>query len=298
MELRLRCPAKLNLGLEILHRREDGYHELRTVFQSLEFHDELSLSTKRGSGLALEVLGERGGVPETADNLVARAWEAFGREFGGAPALRVKLRKRIPAGSGLGGGSSDAAAMLLGLVRLTGREGNRPRLAGVAGTLGADVPYFLLGGTALGLARGDEVYPLAGGRPRQVLLLLPGEGVSTAAAYRAASARLTRRENSISLHRCFSEKGEFRPLRELQRNDLEEAIFRQRPELGRLKEALYRLGAELAGMSGSGSALFALFRAREKAEAAAAALAGECPRAVITATLERRRYLRYLYGTR
>src|SRR5262245_50409048 len=157
----IRAHAKINLDLRVLGPRPDGYHELRTVFQAISLHDVLECVTHDGP-LAIEC--EMAGVPLDRANLVWRAAEALWtslRRVGGARGVRIRLTKGIPVQAGLGGGSTDAAATLLALARFW-RVSLRPnQLVDVAASLGADVPFFLSGGTALGLGRGDEIYPLA-----------------------------------------------------------------------------------------------------------------------------------------
>src|ERR1700686_3997473 len=159
--VRIPAYAKVNLRLDVLGRRRDGYHELRTVFQAISLHDTLALEMQRDPGIELLIVGNPylAGEPGN-DNLVCRAIRELRRELGIRQGVRAVLTKRIPVGRGLGGGSSDAAAALLGLLRLTGKSIKAARLTEIASRLGADVPFFLFGGRALGIGRGDEIYPL------------------------------------------------------------------------------------------------------------------------------------------
>src|SRR5579864_4716046 len=160
-EIRIPAFAKINLRLDILGKRPDGYHELRTIFQTVSLHDELRLRASRHSGIALSVLGNESLSREPLrKNLVYAAVDALRRELRIRPGVEIELRKTVPAGRGLGGGSSDAAAALLGYLRLTGRNLPDHRLLELAASLGADVPFFLFGGRALGIGRGSEIYPL------------------------------------------------------------------------------------------------------------------------------------------
>src|SRR5580658_9672988 len=156
--IRVPAFAKVNLRLDVLGRRSDGYHELRTVFQALTLHDSLRLERTKGPAIELNVTGDAAlaAVPARG-NLVWRALTALQHELKLSGGLRVELHKRIPVGRGLGGGSSDAAAALVALLRLTRRRVALERLLELAGGLGADVPFFLLGGRALGTSRGDEI---------------------------------------------------------------------------------------------------------------------------------------------
>jgi len=179
----VRAHGKINLDLRVLGPRPDGYHELRTVFQSIALHDVLECVPREGP-FAIEC--DAAGVPLDDANLVWRAAQALWRALRRAGSVRdvlIRLQKQIPLQAGLGGGSGDAAAALIGLARLWNVPVRPPQLTDVAATLGADVPFFLSGGTALGLGRGDEVYPLADLPRHWIVLLVPGFGVSTADAY-------------------------------------------------------------------------------------------------------------------
>jgi 4-diphosphocytidyl-2-C-methyl-D-erythritol kinase len=173
-EVRIPAFAKINLRLDILGKRSDGYHELRTVFQSVSLHDELCLRPSEQRGISLSIQGNSVLSQEPVQkNLVYRAVDALRRELKIRPGVEIELRKTIPAGRGLGGGSSDAAAALLGYLRLTGRKLPLPRLLEIAASLGADVPFFLFGGRALGVSRGDEIYPLPDIPKLSVLIVSP-----------------------------------------------------------------------------------------------------------------------------
>ena len=275
--MRFRSCAKLNLHLEVLRRRPDGYHDLRTVFQTIDLADEILLATTAAPGISLAIEGQD--LPCDRRNLAWRAAEAFLARYGGLPGgrgLHIGLVKRVPAGGGLGGGSANAATVLIGLARLAGREpfaGDFARdLAGLGAGLGADVPFFLVGGVALGHGRGDRIEPLADAAvaapPAGALwLALPPYGIPTAEVFARCAPR-----------------GEGTPAPALERarrggpveweelvgvNDLEEAAFGLRPGLGALYTELVRSGARRVRMSGSGSTLFALFDESARARALA-----------------------------
>lgn len=284
--LRLKSYAKLNLGLEVLGLRDDGYHELRTLFQTIDLHDEIVLRPRRR-----DVVVRCGHplVPTDGTNLAGRAAEAL-RAHGRVPAgVEIEIRKRIPVGGGLGGGSSNAAAVLLGLDRMWKLGLGPDGLHLLARRLGADVPYFLLGGTALGLSRGDEVYPLRRQVRAHVVLVDPGLHVSTARVFARLDAGLTPRSNSNSIFFFVSRElegpGAFRFLA----NDLEEAALEEAPALReqarRIRAVLLGEGARLAALSGSGASYFGLFEsARGAARAREALLAGGF-RAMVARTL-------------
>lgn len=284
--LRLRSHAKVNLGLEVLGTREDGYHELRTLFQTIDLHDDVLLRP-RPRGVAVRC--DHPLVPADGTNLAARAAEAL-RAHGRVEAgVEITIRKRIPVGGGLGGGSSNAAAVLLGLDRLWKTGLGPAGLHPLARRLGADVPYFLLGGTALGLSRGDEVYPLRRQLRAHVVLVDPGIHVSTARVFARIDARLTPRLNSNSIFYFVSRELEGRGAFRLLVNDLEEAALEEAPDLreraGRIRAVLLREGASLAALSGSGACYFGLFGGARAAEMARESLAAEGFRALSARTL-------------
>jgi 4-diphosphocytidyl-2-C-methyl-D-erythritol kinase len=255
MTTKVRVPAyaKLNLGLRVLYRRPDGYHELRTVFQTISLADrlEIEFTPSRSTQVHIE------GTPDIPDNLVERACHLALEAMKVHSHVRFTLRKTIPMGAGLGGGSSDAAAVLLALPVLARKA---LRAADLAAQLGSDVPFFLHGGTALGLGRGEELYPLPDLPAGRGLLVVPNVHSSTAEAYRDLSPTLTsiRLQNKLdSFQREVWRAG-------VDGNDFEEVVFARHPELKRIKERLCRLGAKPAAMTGSGSAIFGIFADPEK----------------------------------
>ena len=260
------------------------------VFQAIGLHDLLTVIPRPGP-FALEC--DIDGVPVDATNLVwaaaARLWRALRRQ--GEPVdVLVRLEKRIPLQAGLGGGSADAAAALMALARVWGAPLRPSQLAEVAGTLGADVPFFLEGGTALGLGRGDEIYPLADLPPHWVVLLVPGFGVSSRDAYQWYDRD---KERGELMHREPQYVRGPWPSRAAQMvNDLEAAIARQHPEIDQMRAALRRAGALAAAMTGSGSTVFGLFQRRTDAEAAVVSLGGSGWRVLLTESLGRVAYAR------
>jgi 4-diphosphocytidyl-2-C-methyl-D-erythritol kinase len=284
--------AKVNLGLEALGHREDGYHELRTLFQTIELHDDIVLRPRRSGVMAR---CDHPGVPAGEGNLAVRAALLLQKHARVRQGVEIHIAKRIPVAGGLGGGSSNAAAVLLALDRLwrvgLGPDGLHP----LARRLGADVPFFLLGGTALGLARGDEVYPLRGQVEAELVLVDPGIPVSTAAVFARCDATLTPRENGPTIFRFVSSNLERRgdAFRRLC-NDLEPAALEEAPDLGgqvrRIRGILVREGALLTSLSGSGSSYFGLFREVRQARRAHSALSEAGFRAVRSRTLSLDRY--------
>jgi len=280
-----RAHAKVNLDLRVLGTRPDGYHELRSVFQSIDLHDTLTAEEKRGP---LVLKCRTPGVPLDGRNLVWRAgaalWNALGR--GGEPCdVIVTIDKGIPIAAGLGGGSADAAAALRLLARVWGGA-PVSLLREVAATVGSDVPFFLSGGTALGLGRGEEIYPLVDLPRYWIVIVRPHFGVSTAEAYgwydedRAAGVREPRSDLQMLPVPW--------PTRAAQMiNDLEPPVLRRHPELAAVKAALKESGAVAAVMAGSGSAVFGLFRTRPAAARALDPLSHVGADVILSRTLSR-----------
>jgi 4-diphosphocytidyl-2-C-methyl-D-erythritol kinase len=284
--LRVRAPAKINLSLRILGNHPDGYHELRTAFQSLALHDTLTLSPMRG---ALTMTCDDPACPTDASNLVWRAaerlWRADGRR-GRPSGVRIALEKRIPMQAGLGGGSSDAAAALRALARFWGIEVDAAGLCTLARDLGADVAFFFEGGTALGVDRGDLLFPLSDRPIVWVVLVLPGFGVSTKEAYGwwDEAQAVGRRRRVRRTH------GD--PWAAEWVNDLQAPVVAHHPEIGRIVRGLADAGAVQAAMSGSGSAVFGLFPEERAAMDAAAVLSGPSRVILVTRTTTRQEYER------
>ena len=284
-----RAHAKVNLDLRVLGTRPDGFHELRTVFQAIELHDTL-VSAERPGPFAVKC--RMPGVPLDESNLVWKAasglWKALGRSGSPQDAV-VTIDKKIPMQAGLGGGSADAAAALLSLARLWGGA-PLTLLREVGTSIGADVSFFLSGGTALGLGLGEEIYPLVDLPPHWIVIVHPPFGVSTAEAYawydedRSAGLKETRELQMLPVPW---------PSRAAQMiNDLEPPVVRRHPEITALKTALREAGAVASAMSGSGSAVFGLFRSRAAAARAVRPLAKSGNRALLTRTITRAEYER------
>ena len=258
MRARLKAFAKVNLCLEVLGRRSDGFHELRTVFQTISLADTLDVEFTPGRQTRVELESD----VDIADNLVVRAAQAVLELTNARGTARFRLTKRIPMGGGLGGGSADAAAVLMALPELTGKPLAWERLVEIGAGLGSDVPFFLLGGTALGLGRGTDLYPMPDAKAVHVLLVTPGIHVSTPEAYRTLERPLLSDlppgdpNWSQRLALALADGADWAAFA---RNDFEKAVFARHPELMRMKAKLKRLGAKPALMSGSGSSLFGVF---------------------------------------
>ncbi len=245
--------AKINLSLEVVGRRPDGYHELRTVFQTVSLADTLHFSRLETSDIRLEC--DRPELATDERNLVVRAARALQAAAGVTRGAAIRLEKRIPMEAGLGGGSSDAGATLLALRRLWNATVPDETLLGIAASLGADVPFFLYGGTALGTGRGDIIEPLPDVEVPVLLLVNPKVAVPTAPVFRSLNMPLTSPEPS-RIFIAFPPEGDARTVFV---NDLEVPVFRDFPVVGRVRETLVEAGATVARMSGSGSTVFGFF---------------------------------------
>jgi 4-diphosphocytidyl-2-C-methyl-D-erythritol kinase len=295
-EVRIPAYAKINLRLEVLGKRNDGYHELRTVFQTVSLHDTLHFRPSRRPGLSLTIQGNDELSEEAMEkNLVYRAVDALRGEFKHRSGVEITLKKKIPAGRGLGGGSSDAAAALLGYLQFLGRKIEPASLLAIAAGLGADVPFFLLGGRALGISKGDEIYPLPDVPKFSLLIVSPKEiHVPTPDAYRwlhaPQLASLTKGAADHRLYRfcalCWSAQGACLS------NDFEPAVFERHHRLAQIKRALLQAGASEALLAGSGSAVFGIFPSPAKARRAAVGFPHD--QAFVCESISRKRYARVL----
>jgi 4-diphosphocytidyl-2-C-methyl-D-erythritol kinase len=259
--LRVQAFAKINLGLRILGRRPDGYHLLETVMQTIDLADELELEPgENGLNFYCDDPALR------QDNLVVKAALAFYRKLGLSPAVTISLSKRIPYGSGLGGGSSDAAAALRGLNFLHGNILSRGELWETARGLGADVPFFLCGGRALCTGIGDIITPLAADESCYYLLVKPPFSLASGAVYALW-------DQHGSAGECRADADSYLPksktdIRFNFINDLEAVVHLMYKDLAGVKKELYKLGAEAVSMSGSGSTMFAVFVRAQQAQRA------------------------------
>jgi 4-diphosphocytidyl-2-C-methyl-D-erythritol kinase len=283
--LTVRAHAKVNLDLRVVGTLPDGYHEVRTILQSVRLHDTLTFTAADGPFV---ITCDDPAIPTDERNLIWRAADTLCRAAAGqrgAPGgVRVHVIKRIPAQAGLGGGSADAAATLLALTRLWRLRLDVVDLACLGARLGADVPFFLAGGTALGTGRGDDVSPLTEPQATAVVVVTPPFGVSTPDAYRwfdldGPHGRRPR-PRSPALPTWPPWAAELR-------NDLEAPVVRRHPTVGRLVRSLKMAGADHAAMSGSGSAVFGLFLDPAAAAGARKALVRRGHAAHLTATVNR-----------
>jgi 4-diphosphocytidyl-2-C-methyl-D-erythritol kinase len=251
-----RAFAKVNLDLRILGKRADGYHEIRSVLQTIDLCDEIRVSEAD----MFRFTATAG--PEDESNLVVRAVRAFEAATSTKVGLHLHLEKRIPSGAGLGGGSADAAVTVLGLIRLYSMHISGDRLIRLLGTLGSDVPFFALGGRVLATGRGEVLFPLADrGDPQSTCFLLvhPGFKIGTTAAY----SWLTETFEAITIlgfcARFLPQLGSAEPAPNARLNDFEAPLFRRFPDLAEIKGKLSASGARRAALSGSGATLFGEF---------------------------------------
>ena len=276
----LRAFAKINLSLRVSAVRPDGFHDVRTILQAIDLFDRVKCMARRGP---FEIRCDMPGVPADRTNLVWKGaqllWEAARRE-GEARDAVVLLQKNIPMKAGLGGGSSDAAAALVGLRRLWKLRVPEERMHALAATLGSDVPFFLVGGTALGLGRGEDVYPLEKLPRYWVLLVIPPFGIATKDAYEWLDERAW--TSSVS-YLPETWLGRTTPLA----NDLEAPVAARHPVITQLKQRFTERGALMSAMSGSGSTVFGIFDSKSAAARAARAFSQEGARVMTARFLNR-----------
>ena len=316
----VRSFAKINIGLRIGPARADGFHELRTVYQTLDLHDLVRVTVARGSGI--EVRSDHASVPGDESNTCYRIADRVLRMLRERAKVTIAIEKKLPVQGGLGGASSNAIATLYGLEHALKRQLSCDDRLRIAAEVGSDVPLFLVGGTILGTGRGEEVYPLDDMPPLDCVVATPEIGVCTPKAF-AAWDRLADREgkltptsksstmNGFSHTVCAWLRGSSSGvpsgagdraealLLDLVRagieNDFERVVFSQYPELRDVKRALERAGAKYASLSGSGSTVYGLFASKAQAKKAAERLREEGIRAQATRTLTRREYWRKMF---
>jgi 4-diphosphocytidyl-2-C-methyl-D-erythritol kinase len=267
--------AKINWSLEIPGKRPDGYHEVKTLLQTISLHDDLRFEVSEGRAVSLSC--ENPDVPTGSDNLIVRAAHALQERFEVEKGIRVRLEKRIPIKAGLGGASSNAAVTLLALNRLWQVEAAAGELREIAAKLGADVPFFLLGGCVEATGTGTTLSPLASAPEpvqRHLIVITPNTGISTAAAYNALDSRALTTKNAnpiLSVSQSEANSGDSQPwpLEDSLRNDFESVIFDIEPEIRRTKETLLQAGALGALLAGSGSSVFGIFADEEDQQRAA-----------------------------
>lgn len=297
--IRVRSFAKINLALAVLGKRPDGFHEIRTVFQSIDLCDELEIRPCARLELSCPGLDSPGldAVPRE-ENTVWKAASALARAAAPAAGAEIILSKRIPSGAGLGGGSSNAAAALVALSRFWNLSIGHSDLSAIAASIGSDVPYFLLGGTALGIGRGEEIYPLPEIQPAHLVVVYPAVHIATGAAYQSLSLLLTSRRAAPNIQGfCGQLTGEAGRLTGIF-NDFETSILPAYPAVKEAKDFLMEQGATAALLSGSGSSVFGFFLDEESALAASRSVnARENWRVFPAKTLSRTEYFQSMFGS-
>ncbi len=315
MPVSVRSFGKINLGLYIGPLRHNGFHELRTVYQTVGLSDTIKVAL--ASGMGIEIRCKDPQVPADESNTCWRVAERMLRAFKRRGKVTIQIEKKLPVQGGLGAASSNAVATMLALEREMG-EALKPddRLA-IASAVGSDLPLFLVGGTVLGIGRGEEVFPLADLPETALVVVSPSVGVSTPKAFADwdemarknpeltgpdGTARIDGFSRSVFSWLTGSTAGvpsrsgsrAETPLLDLVRagieNDFERVVFPQYPELREVKRVLERQGAKYASLSGSGSTLFGLFESDEAASQAAEQMSGDGHRAVATRTVSRKQY--------
>jgi 4-diphosphocytidyl-2-C-methyl-D-erythritol kinase len=264
--------AKINLLLRILGKREDGFHELCTVFQTVSLADEITF--EESDSLSLECDAEN--IPTDDSNLILKAANALKKDFGVEKGAKIKLKKNIPEQGGLGGGSSNAAVALLGLATLWNLEIEPRKLVEIGAGLGSDVPFFFYGGTASGTGRGTEIKPLQEFTEKYLLIVKPSVKVSTAEAFARLNAPNLTNETSKSILEICQNNAEGIMNGQIDiSNDFEKSVFEFAPEIRRVKKTLIAAGAGKAVLSGSGASVFAIFDNEETRQATLKALETE-----------------------
>ncbi len=264
----LNAYAKLNLGLRVVRKRDDGYHDLHTVFQQIDIHDTLSFEKIKSD---INITSDQSDLPLDHNNLVYKAFMLLKDKYRLCGGLKVHIKKVIPSGAGLGGGSSNAAITLFATNHLWQLEIQKQTLMDLAAEIGSDVPFFLQGGTALGEGRGEILTPLPNLDGIWIVLICPDISVSTAWAYNQLKIALTNDKKIVNFSPLFHEAA-WNEFKLYLINDFERVVFKRYPQFKQYKNQLYDNGAFYASMSGSGSSIFGFFKEKEKAELALTAL--------------------------
>jgi len=263
--LTLNAYAKINVGLRITGQRDDGYHLLKTMYQTIELHDVVKLSLKDEPGISFRWDGEN--IPDGDDNICSKAAKSLFEFIGEEHGVMIELEKNLPVGSGLGGGSSDAACVIRGLNELLDLNLSVHDMENIASKLGADIPFFIQGGCQYAEGIGDELSPGELSEDWVLILVVPDIYINTSWAYESIlPLSLTRDINDVNLAR-FPHNGDAKSRKKF-RNDFEPLIFSKYPEIGDIKRDLLKSEAVFASLSGSGSAVYGFYETTEKAEKA------------------------------
>lgn len=280
--------AKINWFLRILGKRDDGFHELCTAFQTVSLHDNLTFAVDE----KLVLTCNKSHVPTNEKNLIIKAANAIREKFAVDKGAKIHLEKNIPSPGGLGGGSSNAAVAVLGLVKLWRIETDFDEILKICKALGSDVPFFLYGGTALGIGRGTEISQAEERNENCILIVTPNVNIATSEAFSRLNApRLTKDSLKSNLQICRNLAQAFDFRQSALINDFEASVFRIAPEIKIVKEKLLSFGAKNALLSGSGASVFAMFDKEETRQAAQKAIVNEKNwRMFAVATISRAQY--------
>jgi len=260
--IELKANAKVNIGLQVKDKRDDGYHNIHTVFQELDLHDTIILE-KIDKGWKINISESQ--IPQDDSNSCIQAYLAIKKQFPAIDGISITLKKRIPSGAGLGGGSSDAAAALKGLKEIYGLTINNEDLLQIAGKIGADVPFFLLGGTQIGNGIGDILSPINKPVIGFYLLVIPDIFISTSWAYKALKKHLKEDIDRINFADILEGNNLSNVIFD---NDFERIVIPTYPKIGEIKNGLIEAGANYASLSGSGSTVFGIFDEEARAKKA------------------------------
>lgn len=280
-EIVIKSYGKVNLGLDVLYKRKDGYHEISTVMQQIDLSDTVTIR-ENGGEIVLE--SDCGGLPLDSTNLVYRAWRAIQDRTGIDKGVQIIIQKNIPVAAGLAGGSSNAAAVLKGLNQLWGLNLSEEELKDIGKGIGADVPFCILGGTALAEGIGDKLTPLRPFRDKELLLINPGAKVSTAEIYSSINPKDKKR---IDIKKIISsiEGDDIRGVANNIENIMEDVVLKKIPIISYIKEDMLKYGALGTLMSGSGPTVFGLFDDKEKLEFSIKRLRSKYPTVLLAKTI-------------
>ena len=254
-KISLRAPAKINIYLFVIDKREDGYHNIESLMQAVDLYDEITLEKSE----SIELSCSDPGLPPDIENLAFKAAAQLQSRYY-FPGVKIDLVKKIPSGAGLGGGSSDAAFVLRGLIKLYGLRPTAQELTEIAVSVGSDVPFFLTRGQALIEGRGEVVRPVKLPLNYEIVIVSPPISISTAEVYRGLNLNLTCKNRYRLLSKRMDLSKLMRASREC-RNDLEDVVVSKYPDLANMRRSLLGTGAFLSSMTGSGSSFFGLFAA-------------------------------------
>lgn len=259
-EIVIESYGKINLGLDVLHKREDGYHEIKTIMQQISLSDTLTLREMKDD---IALGSNNNDLPMDSSNLVYKAWKAIQRRTGINRGIEINIHKRIPIAAGLAGGSTNASAVLKGLNELWGLGLKEEELKNIGVEIGADVPYCIMGGTALAEGIGEKLTKLRAFKDKNLLLINPGIGISTAQVYNSLKLE---KKPKVDIKKIISsiEKDDLKSVAESIANVMEEVVIEKNPIISEIKKDMIKYGALGSLMSGSGPTVFGLFEDEEK----------------------------------